>query len=648
MPVIFGDATANTIAATGPDDVIFGLSGFDTLSSTFERADLRGGWGRDTLTADFDWAINEGSAIPPVLLSLRGDQGDDTLLASVDVTVPASPSFFTREDVTATIVLEGGIGNDTHVAHQSVTEDGFYELFIDRITLESVVVDLDGDNGLTFENEAIVADAFAQVTNSAILGNGNDTVTVDTMTELENWNAFSTYEFHLGDGLNSLTLADRSGFNSTLVTSGAGADIIDIAFSGDAGNDGPIDFTLDLDTGGGDDAVTIQSNGQFGDAGEAAMSIDLGDGDNTLSIANDYQGSLDLTSGDGTETFDIVWTNLRDFGFYDTSPVGLTVATGNGDKTIDIAITDADRLFYGLPPQFADITTGSGNDTVTVAGGIGNRFDTGGGNDVITPGSGSSTVAAGAGADDVLIDAGVFLIQGQFGDPLVQTLVLEDFNVTEGDRVILSGFDIPALRGGIIDAADDLAALVGTGGDVISFVQEGADARLSLAVGTGQGDILFKGVTIGTAPADPPMTLIGTAADDTLTGGTSGDLIFLRRGDDTATGGDGADRFKFNALAPHNLDGDAHTITDLDFTEGDTILFANFGAAWADDATDPANALTYEPGTYNTWIADSVADLQELEASGAISVTALAGGSRLSWLAADGDAVSVDLFGIFV
>ncbi|MCC0071103.1 MAG: hypothetical protein H6897_14400 [Rhodobacteraceae bacterium] len=58
MAIIRGDNSSNTISATGPNDTIFGLSGFDVLSSTFEQADLRGGWGQDSLSVDYSYLID--------------------------------------------------------------------------------------------------------------------------------------------------------------------------------------------------------------------------------------------------------------------------------------------------------------------------------------------------------------------------------------------------------------------------------------------------------------------------------------------------------------------------------------------------------------------------------------------------------------
>ncbi len=66
-------------------------------------------------------------------------------------------------------------------------------------------------------------------------------------------------------------------------------------------------------------------------------------------------------------------------------------------------------------------------------------------------------------------------------------------------------------------------------------------------------------------------TLIGSVDSDDLRGWGGNDTIFMRYGDDTVIGGDDADQFIFDGR--YLNDGDNHTIQDLDFSEGDSLLF---------------------------------------------------------------------------
>ncbi|MFC3120028.1 calcium-binding protein [Agaribacter flavus] len=75
---------------------------------------------------------------------------------------------------------------------------------------------------------------------------------------------------------------------------------------------------------------------------------------------------------------------------------------------------------------------------------------------------------------------------------------------------------------------------------------------------------LFDLKTDGTAESD---LLIGTAGDDTLTGGDGNNTLIGRGGDDALIGGDGADTYVYNI-------GDGHdTITDAGGSVGNTLRF---------------------------------------------------------------------------
>ena len=70
------------------------------------------------------------------------------------------------------------------------------------------------------------------------------------------------------------------------------------------------------------------------------------------------------------------------------------------------------------------------------------------------------------------------------------------------------------------------------------------------------------------------MRLIGGRSDDLLEGGAGDDSFLLRFGNDTATGAGGADTFILDWR--YGETGDAHTITDLEFAEGDEVVLRFF------------------------------------------------------------------------
>lgn len=115
---------------------------------------------------------------------------------------------------------------------------------------------------------------------------------------------------------------------------------------------------------------------------------------------------------------------------------------------------------------------------------------------------------------------------------------------------------------------------------------------------------------IGGSAAD---TLNGNRADNRLEGRGGNDRLIGGAGDDTLTGGTGADAFIFSGS---QMRGDADLISDLDFSEGDSISISGFGS---------------------TIKIDSFADLVALDRSSSLDV-AKAGGSTV--ISLQGDASS--------
>ena len=86
------------------------------------------------------------------------------------------------------------------------------------------------------------------------------------------------------------------------------------------------------------------------------------------------------------------------------------------------------------------------------------------------------------------------------------------------------------------------------------------------------------GADILKATDDPRGTsLNGGAGDDRLTGGKHADFLIGGAGNDILIGGAGADQFRFFG---HQIEGrsDLDRVMDLNFTQGDKLVFGNFGA----------------------------------------------------------------------
>lgn len=86
--------------------------------------------------------------------------------------------------------------------------------------------------------------------------------------------------------------------------------------------------------------------------------------------------------------------------------------------------------------------------------------------------------------------------------------------------------------------------------------------------------------------------LNGGAGDDILRGSRGDDILTGGSGNDQLWGGDGADQFRFFG---DNIGGasDLDKIYDLDFSEGDSLVFGNYGAL---QFTDVAGVNAFNGG----------------------------------------------------
>lgn len=77
--------------------------------------------------------------------------------------------------------------------------------------------------------------------------------------------------------------------------------------------------------------------------------------------------------------------------------------------------------------------------------------------------------------------------------------------------------------------------------------------------------------------------LAGNGGNDVLRGGKSDDILIGGAGDDKLYGGDGADQFRFFG---DKIEGasDKDAIYDLDFGEGDVLVFGKYNGLFSSDA----------------------------------------------------------------
>ncbi|MFV0475131.1 MAG: right-handed parallel beta-helix repeat-containing protein [Pikeienuella sp.] len=165
----------------------------------------------------------------------------------------------------------------------------------------------------------------------------------------------------------------------------------------------------------------------------------------------------------------------------------------------------------------------------------------------------------------------------------------------------------PDLQNGVItDITDLIGASIGGARNLAPWLIEAASKIPTTAPGDVSGN---AGNNVLTANGGSSK-LIGGAGNDRLTGGAGIDTLYGGVGNDTMTGGARGDGFSLTAPAGRAVETDI--ITDLNFGQGDYILFGDgFPAYFFDDGLDSSNAMTVIKTRSVAVLADN-ADIREL------------------------------------
>ena len=204
-----------------------------------------------------------------------------------------------------------------------------------------------------------------------------------------------------------------------------------------------------------------------------------------------------------------------------------------------------------------------------------------------------------------------------------------------------------SLNGAIFDSLDDIVEAHNSGALVAS---QGTDdsTMLHFTVDGETFAIRLNGVSFSSlgvlssdlSPGDDHV--VGTGFDDDMRGWGGNDELLMRFGNDTAIGGNDADAFVFDGR--YLNDGDSHTVRDLDFGEGDTLVFRFMDAGSFDDSQDGANDLEVSNGGADATF-DSVEDIQEAVANGVMSGADDGNGGTTLSIDVGGDTLNVTLDG---
>ena len=216
-----------------------------------------------------------------------------------------------------------------------------------------------------------------------------------------------------------------------------------------------------------------------------------------------------------------------------TGVENFTISTGSGNDTLTVA--DGSNV----------LTTDGGDDTITAGNGP-NIIDGGVNNDTITAGNGVNTIYGGYGNDTIVAGDGGNTIDGGDGDDGITTGAGNDIVVAGlGDDTVITGggADVTTVNGGI-DTVDS-----GSGTDhlVVDFSSSTTDVSGGVTGGTlvGGYDGTFADVA-GTSSVvfhgTENFTVTTGIGNDTVTTGSGNDVITTGDGNDVLDGGMGSDQ----------------------------------------------------------------------------------------------------------
>ena len=422
-----------------------------------------------------------------------------------------------------------------------------------------------------------------------------------------------------GDASNNVLSGRSSGPNALYAYDGddtlGGADASDRLFGG-SGNDRLYGFagsdTLDggsgndtLEGGAGNDTYHIDSTGDLVSEDNADLAV--GGNDTVLSLLAAYTlpanvENLRLISGAATNGTGNALDNV--------------LIAGNGDNRLDGAAGNDTVSYLGAPAGVtvslavsgAQVTGGSGTDTLVsiehlagsafadqLTGNDANNVLNGdAGNDTLDGGVGADTLLGGDGSDTYRVD--------QSGDLVVESNA--DLALGGSDTVLttLAAYTLPAnvenlhllatgTANGSGNALDNLLLASngdnrldgGTGNDTVSYAFALTGVTVSLALdsaqatgGSGSDMLLAIENLIGSNAND---RLTGNGLANSLAGGSGNDTLIGGLGADTLTGGDGSDAYYLDDP------GDLVVESNADLTTGGNDTVYSYVAAY----TLPAN-----------------------------------------------------------
>ena len=559
----------------GPDALfeLDGGTGFDTLSVAFSNQSENIVW-TSAAPGDFDFSDGTYARNFEQLRYFAGGSGDDVIsqLGRVDNKLyGGAGDDILNPGLGLDFVVDGGAGNDLVIIDFSVLDT-------------SDLTGVEGGGGGAYLRRNVIDNSW-----------------VDYIA------AFNIESVHVTGTTKDDRIAGT--FGDDILIGGKGDDTLDGFWGGNNIIDG----------GGGDDTL-IGSEGRLGSGSSDKLSggngndklfgltgsdeLLGGNGNDELACDTPFGvaiGNDVLSGGDGD---DIVRNGLFNNGFsliqagdivkYDGGAGIDTLSAdfGNQSKAIVFksgvanTVNFADGSYFRDFEQIGHMIAGNGNDRLTQLGRSDNGLAGRGGDDIINPGLGDDLVIGGDGTDLLILDytvgetglsgvlneSGAFVRRSLDTNAIVDRLIFFEFEqmrVTGSNRadtiIGLAGNDV--LRGGggrdFLRGRAGQDILDGGGGiDTADYSDRGQAIEVTL---NGATTVTVKVGGVDEDRIRNIENIVGGFLSDTLTGDANDNSLAGEDGNDTLTGGAGADDFVFSRLFGGN-----DTITDF-VTQADSI-----------------------------------------------------------------------------
>ena len=385
----------------------------------------------------------------------------------------------------------------------------------------ALVLDAAASTGLTAINVSGDQNVSIEVAGSSLTA-ANSMAFTDSSTAGE-----SKLEINATGGGITMDLVDVAADVISVDVAVAAADVLSVASGATVRVDADLTAGLEVDgayASRATNSVTIE----FGDDGTATDSNDIGAG---LALEGDNLATVNMVLNDTSTTAGGIAIPVLDFA---TATVNISGASGvnidsatagsinaaSATGAIDIALVGAATV--------ATVTTGSGADTLTqttadlTTGGY--TLSSGDGNDTITLlAAADSSVDGGTGVDEVNLS----------GNYTARTISLTNVEVL--DIVSTSTLDSSTLTGQSYVVKDSGAA-----GGAYNITVDGQVADLG-SLSLDSGTVVSFTVSNAAFGAVLSTTYTGTSVVDNFTAGANGDTANLGGGIDTFVGGAGAD-----------------------------------------------------------------------------------------------------------